>query len=103
MKNPNAFDLLLKRLDYELLVNGASWAKGMGVEQIEVSSKGEAAISIPISLDFTQIGFTVYQVLSGNDTLEYSLQGIVDVGSSLPLLEQATLPFNKSGLLNIQH
>ena len=77
-------------------------ARGMGMKQIEVSSKGESTISIPIALDFTQIGVTVYQILSGDDTLEYSLKGALDVGSSLSLLQQATLPLNTSGLLEIQ-
>jgi LEA14-like dessication related protein len=102
MNNPNAFDLLLNQFDYEFMVNGKPWAKGMELKQVQVGSKGESAINIPIELDFAQIGFTVYQVLSGEEQLDYSLQGKLNLGSSLPLLQQATLPFNKSGLLDIQ-
>jgi LEA14-like dessication related protein len=101
MDNPNAFDVLLNNFDYELMVNGKSWAKGFGKNQIQVGSKAESAITIPISMDFAQIGFSVYQMLSGGEQFDYSFKGNLDVGSSLPLLQQATLPFNKSGALNI--
>ncbi len=101
MDNPNAFALLLNRFDYELHVNGKPWATGMGTNQVQVGSKGESAITIPISMDFAQIGISVYQMLSGGEQFDYSFTGNLNVGSSLPLLEQATLPFNKSGILNI--
>ncbi len=101
MNNPNAFDLLLNRFDYELHVNGKPWATGMGLNQVPVGSKGKSAITIPISMDFAQIGFTVYQMLSGGEEFDYAFTGKLDVGSSLPLLQQTTLPFNTSGKLNI--
>lgn len=101
MENPNAFDVLLNSFNYELTVNGKSWAKGLGAKQIQVGSKGESAITIPIAMDFAQIGVTVYQMLSGEEQFDYSFEGNLDVGSSLPLLQQATLPFNKSGALTV--
>ena len=101
MTNPNAFDLLLNNIDYALDINGRTWAKGVSNVQTQVSQKGESAIGIPISLDFAQIGLGVYQMLSGEQTLDYSLQGKLDVGSSLPLLKNAAIPLNRSGALNI--
>ena len=101
MNNPNAFDLLLNQFDYEFQVNGKPWASGMGLNQVQVNSKGESAMTIPISLDFAQIGFTVYQMLSGGEQFDYAFKGNLNLGSSLPLLQQATLPFNTSGILNI--
>ncbi len=101
MDNPNAFDLLLHQFDYELHVNGKPWATGMGMKQVQVGSKGKSAITIPISMDFAQIGFSVYQMLSGGEEFDYAFTGKLDIGTSLPLLEQTTLPFNTSGKLNI--
>ena len=101
MDNPNAFDLLLRQFDYELHVNGKPWATGMGLNQVQVGSKGQSAINIPISMDFAQIGFSVYQMLSGGEEFDYAFTGKLDLGTSLPLLEQTTLPFNTSGKLNI--
>ncbi len=101
MKNPNAFDLLLNSVNYELAVNGKTWAKGSGEKQTQIMKKDESAIGIPISLDFGQMGLTVYQALSGNKPLNYQFQGNLDVGSSLPLLKQADLPIQRSGILNI--
>jgi len=101
MKNPNAFDMILNSIDYQLAVNGRTWAKGLGRERTQVMKKGEASIGIPISLDFAQMGFSVYQALAGKKKLDYQFQGNLDVGSSLPLLKQATIPIDRSGRLNI--
>jgi LEA14-like dessication related protein len=101
MDNPNAFALFLNTFDYEFVVNGQPWAKGLNTDQVQIDSKGQAALAIPISLDFTRIGATVYQMLSGGDRVEYTFQGNLDLGTSLPLLQHTNLPMNASGSLNI--
>lgn len=101
LTNPNGFELLLNNIDYALDINGKTWAKGVSNVQTQVSRQSESTIGIPISLDFAQIGLGVYQLLSGEQTLDYSLQGKLNVGSSLPLLKNAAIPLNRSGALNI--
>lgn len=102
MNNPNAFDLLLNSVDYELQVNGNPWASGLGMQQARVGSKGESLITIPVAVDFAQIGLSVYQMLSGGEQVEYAFTGSLDLGTSLPLLQQATLPFDTAGQLTIR-
>lgn len=99
--NPNAFELLLNRIDYALQINGRNWIQGVGQQQTRIAKNSSAPISLGMSLDFIQVGLTLYQILSGQNQVNYQLQGSLDVGSSLPLLQQATIPLNRSGVLNI--
>jgi len=101
IENPNAFELLLNRIDYALLINGRNWLQGVGEPQTRISKNSSASLSLGMSLDFVQVGLTLYQILSGYNQVNYQLQGSLDVGSSLPLLQQATIPLNQSGVLNI--
>jgi LEA14-like dessication related protein len=101
MDNPNAFDLILNNIDYNLVVNGKTWVKGLKAERTQVMEKSASSIGIPITLDFAQIGLSVYQALAGKKKLDYQFKGNLGVGSSLPLLKQATLPIERSGALNI--
>jgi LEA14-like dessication related protein len=103
MDNPNAFDLLLNSIDYNLVVNGKTWVKGLKADRTQVMKKSASSIGIPITLDFAQVGLSLYQTLTGNKKLDYQFKGNLDLGSSLPLLKQATLPIDRSGNLNILH
>jgi len=101
IENPNAFELLLNRVDYALSINGRNWLQGVGEQQTRISKNSSAPVSLGMSLNFAQVGLTLYQILSGYNQVNYQLQGSLDVGSSLPLLKHATIPLNQSGVLNI--
>ncbi len=101
IRNPNGFDLLLNSLNYELAVNGKTWARGAGAHTAQIAQKAESSIRIPVSLDFAQIGTSAFRMLSGSKKLNYQLRGKLDLGSSLPLLQHATLPLDYSGMLRI--
>jgi hypothetical protein len=68
---------------------------------MSVRRKGTGTVAIPISLDFGQMGGTLYGLLSGDKKLNYNLSGTLDLGTSLPLLSHAELPIDKSGYLEI--
>lgn len=99
--NPNAFNLLASNLNYNFSVNGQSWVKGTSPENIRVDEKGESIMSIPISLDFFSLGQTALQLLSGDQSINYSFQGNVDLNTSMPMLKQFKLPIDKSGQLDL--
>jgi LEA14-like dessication related protein len=99
--NPNAFNLLADNLSYNFRVNEQSWVKGMLTEQIQISEKDKSSMSIPISLNFLSLGQTALQLLSGNQEINYSFQGNVDLDSALPVFNQVQLPIDKTGQLNI--
>ena len=101
LKNPNAFSVLLEKFNYRLLIGGQPWASGEAQQNMEVSEKGENLLTLPIMLNFAQIGQSVYQMLTGDQTLEYEIKGDVDLSSSLPLLKKTTLTFDRSGLTEL--
>lgn len=98
VNNPNAFAMILKGGNYQLKLNDQSVFSGlMSDKNIQIGEKSEGIIEVPISLDFLNVGKSVYQMLSGNRSLDYNLIGNFNLGTSLPLLEEADLPFEISG------
>ena len=101
LKNANAFALLPQSLEYELLINGQPWASGLGVNLAQVTAKGEAAITLPLTLDFNQIGQTVTRAFASREPLNYRLRGKLGVGSALPLFDNVTIPLDGAGVIDI--
>ncbi|MBN1426304.1 LEA type 2 family protein [Candidatus Fermentibacteria bacterium] len=101
MSNPNAFDLSMKQIGYNLSINGASWVTGQSHRTDSIPRKGHGELRIPVSLDFLHIGAGIYDLVRGSSEVSYQLGGSVGLGTSLPLLQQATLPLNESGSIRI--
>lgn len=101
INNPNSFSLLLEGLKYQLLIGGQPWASSEAEHHMGVTGKGEGILTLPISLNFAQIGQSVYRLLTGDQSLEYELKGDLDLTTSLPLLEQANLPFDLTGVTEL--
>ncbi len=101
LNNPNAFQLLISRLNYHFRINGMNWAEGSLTDALTVRPKGQNLIQIPVSLNFLDMGKTVLQLVQGNQDLQYGLEGAVDFNTSLPALQQVSLPLNSSGAIKI--
>jgi len=95
--NPNSSGLSLSRLDYNLAINGLSWATGSTDKKMEIAKKGEGFIEIPIDLSFAKMGQTVLNLIKGDTDLNYELKGNSRLESSLPLIGGFDLPFNTKG------
>jgi hypothetical protein len=52
--------------------------------------------TIPLSIKFIEIGESVIELLFTGEPARYTLKGEVDVVTSLPLLGEVALPFEKS-------
>jgi len=99
--NPNAFTFILKNMDYKLNIAGSQWIDGKINQLMNISAKQETIIKIPISLNFLSMGQSVYNILKGDQSIKYKLNGHADLGSSLPLLENISIPFNQTGITSI--
>ena len=84
-------------MDYQLNVAGAEWIKGTSKKVISVNAKDESIIDVPISLNFINMGQSVYQLLKGDQTLNYNLSGNANLGSNLSIFNDFNLPFNQTG------
>lgn len=99
--NPNSFSLKLDEMDYQFAVNGKSWISGQSQNVAQLNKKSLGIIDIPISLNFLQVGQSVYQLLNGNNQLNYDFMGYFNVGSSLAMFESVRLPVEKQGTINL--
>ncbi len=99
--NPNAFSMIFNQLNYNFKVNGLEWISGKNSSAMQVNEKGEGIVTIPMKLDFLQMGQSVYQLINGNSNLNYNLNGNVDMSSSVSLLGTHSLPFEQSGTVKL--
>ncbi|NOZ62154.1 MAG: LEA type 2 family protein [Calditrichaeota bacterium] len=99
--NPNAFSLNINKLNYDFLVNNKQWGVGQIAEALQINQKGSSIIKIPLSLNFVEIGRTVYSMLTGKSGLNYQLKGDAALTSSLKVMPQLSLPFNRTGNIKI--
>ena len=101
LSNPNALSMMLERFQYHLEINGRRWISGDLKGNMQVTSKSESHIEIPISLDFLQVGQSVYQILTGGESLRYQFGGKLDLTTSIALLSNVSLPFDRSGSVKL--
>lgn len=101
LDNPNALSFLLKNLTYQFEINDRQWLTGTSDKNVQVSANDLSTIEIPFSLNFLQIGQSVYQMLNSDQSLAYHLRGSFDLASSLPLLGEVNLPFDRSGQIPV--
>jgi len=102
MRNRNNFKIFIESLEYRFQVDGREWASGMRRKKVRLGENDIAELTIPIELDFTTLGRSVYQMILGGEALPYTLEGNVDAGTSLRVLKKASLPFALAGQLRIQ-
>ena len=101
MDNPNAFSLALSQFNYNFTVNGVKWAQGISERASDVSEKATGTISIPITLNFLNIGSAIYKLLKGDPSLNYQFSGALNIDTSFPGLNGINLPVNLSGTTKV--
>lgn len=99
--NPNAFSTLIEQMNYNFQVNGKNWLSGNANQKTSTANNTESIIQIPVTLDFLQMGSSLFQLISGGKNLNYNFTGNLDIQNSNPLLDKLSLPFNQSGKFDI--
>ena len=101
LKNPNAFFMLLKNMQYNFSVNGKEWVAGLNNNEIQIGEKGESLIKIPISLKFSEMGKSLFNILRSRDPLQYDFTSNLEFGTSLPILNNVKIPISRTGEVNL--
>ncbi len=101
LTNPNGFSLNLKNFDYNFTVAGQKWLAGESAQQKTISAKGQSEIVFPITVNFADIGMSVYRSIVDGKPLPYHFAGKLKLSSSLPVFKNVEWPFRKSGTLSI--
>ncbi len=93
LKNPNAYELPIKGIDFRLDINGQAFADGVSNRSVTVPAYGEQVIALEVSSNLIQV-FRQLQLLekSRSPGFEYRINGSVAVGDS-----GRRLPFDYSG------
>lgn len=101
--NPNGFGLLVNALSYNLDVNGQNWVDGQNERQLTINKNNSNQLSIPISVNITEIGTSVIQLLNNSQELDFNLKGSFDFGANHPLFDgmNTTFSFDETGDLPV--
>lgn len=102
LENSNGLPLNLDKLNYQFDVNGRQWGLGEVTQNLSLNENSSTSLKIPLSLNFLQMGRSIYDLLNGDSALNYSLTGDANITSSMELLKALDLDFNKSGQVNLR-
>jgi len=100
--NPNAFELALSNLNYQLNINQQEWGQGKVAETRNIPKKGKTVIDIPISLNLLSVGQTSYKMLLHKADMDYQLKGNVDVDTGVEMMKAIKLPLDVQGTTSLQ-
>lgn len=95
--NKNRFELLVDRISYTLTLAGYEVEKGTIPGDKNIEKQGEKLFSLPLLLDFFDVGKGVYNVLDKPST-QSCFKGDVEVHT---VWGRLTIPFDEQGLLTI--
>ncbi len=99
--NPNAFGISLSDTEYTISLNGLESISGKSLNPIKIEEKESGTISVPVSLNFIQLGRSAYNLIKGDQPLKYTISGNSDVESTLPFFKTTPYNFDRSGTVNI--
>ena len=94
LENPNAFDLLFKRMDYALNLGGTSFGRASALPQEPIGKNSNSVINFAFDVSFAQLGHSAYQLLQGAKA-DYSLDGGLIFDQ--PDRGERIVPFSMSG------
>lgn len=97
-ENPNNFGLAFSDIGYNLEVDGNRWISTKLNDVVDLAAKGIQIIEVPVRLDFSQVGASVYKILTNREAFRYRVTGEGTVDVDLPYFEESTrLPFDING------
>jgi len=99
--NPNAFNVALDRLRYELTVNGKRWASADKASLGSVREQQQNTLTLPLTLNFMELGSGLYSLLTSSQPLDYRINGTLDASSANALIGKFNMPFDNSGNIKL--
>ncbi len=96
-RNKNRFDLIVDRISYALTLAGYGIDEGTIVGDKNIDKQGEKVFSLPLLLNFYEVGKEVFNVLDKPST-QCSFSGVVEVQT---VWGRLSIPFEEQGLLTI--
>jgi len=100
LNNPNAFEMTMNSLEYNISMGGNSFLSGKSKKNLSISEKGQTTVEIPLKVNFLQLGKSAVNLLSGQST-GYELNGAMNF--LVPGMGEKKFQFNKSGKTLIEN
>ena len=94
IENPNNFNLLFKKLNYDLKLGGISFAQASAKPAAPIIAKANTTMDFSFDVSFTQLGHSAYQLLTGNKT-DYHMEGRILMDTRYG--GERMIPFNFGG------
>lgn len=97
-ENPNNFALKFSDILYNLEVDGSRWISTTLNQVVDLAAKSSSIVEVPIRLEFSQIGSSVYRIIANRNPFDYRVSGNGSVDVDLPYFDKTSrLPFDISG------
>ena len=99
VQNPNARELPIKSIDYELYLQGDAFAEGVSNQPFVVPANGEAEFDTVVTTNFVSSVARLLTKLNSNDAgkVQYALIGNVQLSQGW----LRKLPFKEQGLVDL--
>jgi LEA14-like dessication related protein len=97
VQNPNDRDIPVNGLDYELFLEGDSFAEGVTTKAFVIPAMGETEFDLPIRTNFVSSLGRLVSRLQGRKQVQYVLEGkvLTDIGMF------NKIPFRESGSVDL--
>lgn len=99
--NPNGFGVALDKLNYDFKVNGKRWVTGARQSLGNIAKNRSNEITLPITLNFMELGSGLYSLLNSGQALNYSLSGKLDATAGHQLIGSFNVPIDTSGQVRL--
>lgn len=97
--NVNSFPISLFDASYQLEVNGRNWLDSSLLEPLQLSGSESSRLTIPISLNASQMGSVLLEMMRGTANFDYRLTGSANVGAEIEGFDFTdTIPFDIRGV-----
>ena len=93
--NPNVFGINLNELAYQINAAGTSVGAG-AVSALSLEKGQQQAVSIPLKLSFSELGMSLYKILTSSEAVDVGVSGSADINPDLPLWKPDPLSFDLS-------
>jgi LEA14-like dessication related protein len=100
--NPNAFDVNLSSLGYELYGNGKLWADGKSKDVLLVPAQSSRQTEFRFSMNFINMSRPLLDDIIAKRQVRYRFAGNVDVDPLIPNADPFRMKFEQSGFSGVK-
>jgi len=95
--NPNDREIAVKGIDYQLFLQGDSFAEGLTNKPFKLAAKGETEFDMTVRTNFMSSVGRLMSRLNGSRKVEYSIEGTVLTDITM----MKKIPFRETGSVEI--